>query len=77
MDEKNENGQDYKLLVLELRKIAESKSISQQEIADRTGMLRSNINRIFQLKYSPNLNTFVAIASSIGVDLSLEDKSKF
>lgn len=68
----NENHSE--LLVLTLRKIAESKGISQQEIADRSGLQRSNISRMFGLKYSPNLTTFIAVARAIGVNFFFEDK---
>lgn len=74
MDDKQSNDQHWKLLVLILRKIAESKGVSQQEIANRTGMLRTNVNRVFQLKYCPTLSTFVDIANAIGVNFFFEDK---
>lgn len=31
-------------------------------------------NRIFQLKYSPTLTTFIEIANAIGVNFFFEDK---
>jgi len=64
----------WKLLVLILRKIAESKGISQQEIANRTGLKRSNVSRMFNLLYCPNLRTFITIAKSIEVNFFFEDK---
>jgi DNA-binding phage protein len=66
--------QFWKLLVLVLRKVAESKQISPQEIANRTGMLQLNINRFFQLKYCPKLDTFILIANAIGINFYFEDK---
>ena len=74
MNEQQSNDQHWKVLVLILRKVAESKGISQQEIANRTGMLRTNINRVFQLKYCPKLDTFILIANAIGINFFLEDK---
>ena len=74
MDKQKSNEQHWKLLVLILRKIAESKGISQQEISNRTGLLNSNINRIFKLLYCPNLNTFLLIANAIGINFFFEDK---
>ena len=71
---KNTNEQQSQLLVLTLRKIAESKGISQQEIADRAGLQRSNVSRMFSLKYKPNLVTFIAIAKAIDVNFFFEDK---
>lgn len=74
MTTKNPNEETWKLLVLFLRKISEAKGISQQEIANRTGMLRTNINRIFKLLYCPNLKTLLMIAKAINVNLLFEDK---
>lgn len=70
----NSNEQHWKILILFLRKIAESKNISQKEIANRTGMLRTNVNRIFNLQYCPKLNTFLAIANAIGINFFFSDK---
>ena len=73
MTDKN-NDQHWKVLVLILRKISESKGISQQEIADRTGLQRSNISRLFNLQYCPNMRTFITIAKAIEVNFFFEDK---
>ena len=74
MNTQQSSDQHWKVLVLILRKVAESKGISQQEIANKTGMLRTNVNRIFKLLYCPNLNTFIQIANSIGINFFFEDK---
>lgn len=75
MDINNQqNERQWMLLVLILRKIAESKGISQQEIADRTGLLRSNVSRMFNLQYCPNLRTFITVAKAIDVNFFFEDK---
>lgn len=74
MNEPQSNEQHWKLLVLILRKIAEKKGISQQEIADKTGLIRSNVNRIFSLQYCPNLRTFILVAQAVGVNFFFEDK---
>ena len=72
--EKQSNEQHWKLLVLTLRKIAESKKISQQDIANKTDMKRSNVSRMFNLQYCPNLRTFIAVAKAIEVNFFFEDK---
>lgn len=74
MNAQQSNEQHWRLLVLILRKVAESKGISQQEIANRTEMLRTNVNRVFQLKYCPKLDTFILIANAIGINFFFEDK---
>jgi len=69
------NEKQWQLLVLILRKISESKGISQQEVADRTGLKRQNVSRMFNLQRCPNLSTFVLVAKSIGVNFFFEDKA--
>ncbi|NHZ84408.1 MAG: hypothetical protein GWP19_00825 [Planctomycetia bacterium] len=68
------NEQQWKLLVLILKKISEEKGISHQKIADVTGLQRSNVTRMFGLKYSPNMKTFLMVAKAINVNFFFEDK---
>lgn len=68
-----ENGQ-WQLLVLLLKEIAESKGITQQQIADDTGLIRSNVSRFFSLRYKPTLDTFLQVAKAVKVNFFFEDK---
>lgn len=68
------NENTWKVLVLMLKNIAEEKGITQEQIAERSGLLQSNISRVFSLKYSPTLQTFIAIASAIEVNFFFEDR---
>lgn len=70
----NLNNEQWKLLVLILKEIAEQKGITQQKIADRTGLIRSNVSRFFAIKYAPSLSMFLEIAKAIGVNFFFEDK---
>lgn len=70
----NENKSSWEILVLLLKKIAKDKGITQEEIAQKTGLLQSNVSRVFSLAYVPRLDTFLAIAGAIGVNFFLEDK---
>lgn len=72
----NEHHQDeqWKLLVLILKEIADSKGISQNQIAESTGLLQSNVSRFFSLKYKPTLPTFLIIAKSVKVNFFFEDQ---
>lgn len=74
--EQNANEQSWRLSVQILREIAEAKGISQQEIANRTGMKRPSISRIFSHKFSPTLKTFILIAKAIEVNFFFEDKER-
>lgn len=71
--EGNPNEQ-WKLLVLILKDIAEQKGITHQEIADKTGLIRSNVSRFFGLRYTPSLDMFLEVAKAIGVNFYFEDK---
>lgn len=74
MDKKETNEQHWKLLVLMLRKTYEGKGITQEDIANRTGLKASNVSRFFNMENSPNLRTFITIAQSVGVNFFFEDK---
>ena len=65
--------QRWEDLVSELRHAAEQKSITQEMIAERTGLIQSNISRLFALKYQPNIKTLLLVASAVGVNLKLEE----
>ncbi|MBY0486345.1 MAG: helix-turn-helix domain-containing protein [Flavobacteriaceae bacterium] len=69
----NENEQ-WMLLVLLLKEIAIEKSISINEIAERSKMEQSSVSRFFSLKFKPTLPTFLEIAKAIGVNFFFEDK---
>ncbi|MGH1520553.1 helix-turn-helix domain-containing protein [Chryseobacterium sp. JK1] len=71
MIDKNKNWQ---LLVLLLKEIADQKNITQQEIAEESGLLQSNISRFFSLKYKPTLDTFLQVAKAIKVNFFFEDQ---
>ena len=73
MDNKNNQNEQWKLLVLILKEIAESKGITQNQIAEQTGLLQSNVSRFFSLKYKPILDTFLQIAKAIKVNFFFED----
>lgn len=62
------------LFVLLLKEISESKGITQGVIAERTGLVRSNVSRFFSLRYKPTLDTFLSVAKAIGVNVFFEDQ---
>jgi len=76
MAKNNNQNESWKVLVLLLKEIAEEKSITQQQIADATGMQRSNVNRMFSLKYCPSLDNFFILSKAIKVNFLFEDKEK-
>jgi DNA-binding phage protein len=70
---KKQNEQ-WMLLVLLLKEIAEKKGVTQGQIAEQTGLLQSNISRFFSLKYKPTLDTFLQISKAIKVNFFFEDQ---
>ena len=74
MKENNNQNEHWKVLVLLLKEIADDKNITQQQIADATGLKQSNVSRFFSLKYKPNLDVFLQIANAIQVNFFFEDR---
>jgi DNA-binding phage protein len=73
---KNQNqNEHWKVLVLILKKIADQKQISHQQIADASGVQRVTVTRMFGLKYCPSLELFLKVAEAIQVNFFFEDKS--
>lgn len=72
-ENKNQNEQ-WMLLVLLLKEVAENKGIDQNEIAEKTGMKQSAVSRFFSLKFKPTLPTFLEIAKAIKVNFFFEDQ---
>lgn len=70
----NQNEQHWRLLVLLLKMIAIKKGISQEQIANETGLQRQNVNRVFSLRYCPRLDIFLNISKAVGVNFFVEDK---
>lgn len=71
---RKENEDSWMLLVLLLKNIAEEKHVTHENIADKLGMHRSSISRIFSLRFCPTLKMFISIAQVLGVNFFFEDK---
>ena len=69
----NKNEQ-WMLLVLLLKEIAEEKGITQNEIAEQTGMIQSAVSRFFSLKFKPTIDTFLQVSKAIKVNFFFEDQ---
>ena len=70
---KNKNEQ-WMLLVLLLKEISEQKGITQNQIAQKTGMIQSAVSRFFSLKFKPTLDTFLQVSKAIKVNFFFEDQ---
>jgi len=68
---KNTPANDWQKIVSKLKEIAIEQNISQNKMAELTGMKRPNITRLYSLRYAPNLRTVVLIAGALNYKLDL------
>lgn len=73
MNEKSNQNEQWKLLVLVLKETAESKGVTQNEIANNTGLIQSNISRFFSLRYKPNLETLIKISNALNCKITITE----
>ena len=70
----HEQSEQWQVLVLMLKNIAIHKKITQKQIAEKSGLIESNVSRMFSLAYKPNLDTFLKVAKAIEVNFFFEDR---
>lgn len=70
----NTEDKHWQVLVLLLKEIAIEKGITQAQIATRTGLRRTNVARVFGVRYCPSLELFLRIARAVGVNFYFEDQ---
>lgn len=63
-----------KTLIEFVRQYALWKGLTHQDIANKTGMHRSNVTRILSSRYSPELDSFLKIAGALNLHLDLQVK---
>ena len=61
-------------LCLFLKSEAETKGITQQQIADKCGWHQQTVQRMLSGKFSPSLDNFIKLADAIGVNFFMESK---
>jgi len=66
-----EIDQPWQDLVLALKNMAKEKRITQKMISERTGIKQQAISRMFRLKHSPTVKTFMAVAIAVGISVEL------
>lgn len=70
-----ENLIDYKLIVNQLKGIRKSMHITQQELAERSGLSRHTIINIeSEGDYNPSINTLLSYAKAIGATIYVDQK---
>lgn len=71
----NPSEYERKILVEHLKQYFEFTGITQQELAELTGLHQSNISRVLSGKYSPELDTFLKIASALNLRIEIKVKA--
>ena len=57
-------------IVNKIRELANAKGMSQNHLADFTGLSRAHLSRIMNLKQSPSVRTLLRIATTLEVGLA-------
>jgi len=65
------NDLHWQKIVYRLKEIAKEQNISQNKMAELTGIEQPNIARLYSLTYAPNLRTLVLIAEVLNHKLNL------
>lgn len=61
-------------LITEMIRVRKEKGLSQQEIANRTGLIRETIARIENRYVSPQLDTVIKILNSMNCEIKIVEK---
>lgn len=62
-------------LIDQLRAEYENKGLTQDIIAEKTGLQRQTINRFFSKRFTPRLDLFVRVAIAINCEINISNKS--
>ena len=68
---------EWKWLVKYLYEYSIHKNITQQQIAQKIGIERSNVCRIFSAKYKPSFPLILNIANALGLKMTFEEIEKY
>lgn len=61
-------------LLAHLREVAREKGMTDTEVAQAAGLLKSHVSRLFAGKYPPTLDTFLALCFAVGARVFVEDR---
>ena len=74
-DIKENQNEQWVLLVYLLDEIRKQNGQTMQDIADKVGIIQSHVARFFSAKYKPNLALFLDIAKAVDVNFFFEPKN--
>lgn len=71
---RNPHQDTWKVLVLFVAEIARKKGLTNEKLGQLTGLQRSNVSRMFALKYCPSLENWLKILKAVEVNIFFEDR---
>ena len=74
MSQNQNKNEQWMLLVLILKEIADSKNLTHLQIAEKAQLHRSHITRMFSLNYCPSLESFLKVAKAVKVNFFFENQ---
>ena len=72
----NKNEQERQRIGHELAELRKKKQMTQQDVADRTGILRPHITRVELGKYNFGFDTLQNIAEALEADIKVIPRKK-
>ena len=63
-------------ILTQIKQHCEKEAISNEMIAERTGLMPSNIGRVLSSKYSPPLDVLLLITESVGLEIIVKEKAR-
>ena len=76
MDKKSKEGNITDTVVDILVELRKQKHMTQQDIADATGMQRANVARIEGKRYTPTIDVLMRYAKCLGMEIKVSLKEK-
>lgn len=58
-------NEEWKELILKIKKTADEKGLTSDDIAQKAGFHDSHIRRFFGLKYCPTIKTFLRVSNAV------------
>lgn len=68
---------DWKDYISVIRRTAESNGITQNDIAEKTGMQQSAVSRFFSLRSKPQLDTVLNVIKAVGMEMNIQQSPFF
>jgi transcriptional regulator with XRE-family HTH domain len=64
------------ILCKQLAEIAMANNLTQEEVSKKSGLTRNTINRLFQGKFAPTLDTYLRVCRAVDANIFIEDKRR-